>query len=441
LITTPFLFLFHIVSSFADLRAYIMLFPTIYTFTGRLFVMFLAIGCCTLVYKSSKILMPKVRPLSPVLILVSSILFLTFASALRPHVFIAFGTLMTFYASIHFAQNKKWSYGLWAFGSAALTFATLQTGLFAFVFPVFAFLISNGRFQWRRIFSWRLIVGMIGAIIAAFLIGYPSLVLMLLKGQMFGYSLGISDVETYPADIFGYSKAILMLVSDPFLLIFLLLSLQKRFRVHRTHPMFWAIPLYLLFYFGVVCLKDSISWIRVLIPTIPFVALLGAPALDALSPKKTIVVFLCIIAVHLRLFSLSLVPDTIEQARVFITNNTHGSISTGVPWYFLGIPPVRSSIDVPRMVREEYIKSLPVDLPGSRVILAPDQWQQSDLYLNYPWSVPAEMHPPEWTQCGNFFAAPPVHIMFMWNDVPYAYYWIWRTQALGQNLVLYCRQR
>ncbi len=110
---------------------------------------------------------------------------LFFSVTPRIHSFLFFFTAITLYASFNLAEKKSvLNYAL-AFGSAALTFASGQTGITNFAMPVLAHFTSSldGRLLWsftkEKLFSKILWLSLVIAIILSILIGYPRVIFTL----------------------------------------------------------------------------------------------------------------------------------------------------------------------------------------------------------------------------------------------------------------------
>lgn len=433
------LFALGTVDTMAELRAYIMESGAAFTVGSRFLILLLMIVSCVMLMKISRRLWPKQDPLSAVVLLVSCVLFLTFSSAVRPHPFVLFFTLLTFLCSLRLAEKHTPLRALCAFGAASMTLASLQTGIFAFVFPVMAMLVEGDSIRWKKILSPSLFAWTAGALVLAIIMGYPYLIVEALRGGHVGYSLGITEVEIYHSDPWGYMQVLYLIVGEPILLLCLVISLLRGTISRRSHPMVLSILLYFIAFYGIVCLKDYISQTRVLLPTLPLLVLLAVPGFEALWKPVKLATLLLIIAIHVQLFALAIRPDTFEQARRFLLTRP-GTISTEVPWLFLGIPPTRASLDKPSGAIEQYIAALPADLPGARPYVSGAQWKMSDVYIGYSWNTPPAF-PKQWSVCKTIRAGDFDWVLFLWNDVPLSFFRFFQTESLGMNLTIHCRAK
>src|SRR5260370_68704 len=84
-------------------------------------------------------------------------------------------TMWTFAASLRaHERDTSRGYGL-AFGLAAFTFCTLQNGIFALIFPAWAYLLRDGRLALRRIFTRFFIGWVLVYLFVSVTIGYAFL--------------------------------------------------------------------------------------------------------------------------------------------------------------------------------------------------------------------------------------------------------------------------
>lgn len=110
---------------------------------------------------------------------------LFFSVTPRIHSFLFFFTAITLYASFNLAEKKSVLNYTLAFGSAALAFASGQTGITNFVMPVLAHFTSSidGRLLWslskKKLFSKILWLSLFIAIVLSILIGYPRVIFTL----------------------------------------------------------------------------------------------------------------------------------------------------------------------------------------------------------------------------------------------------------------------
>lgn len=419
----------------ADLEGYIFNGPWELHLGTRIGVVLMGILLMYLVYGVSKKLFPAISPWYAVALLLSSMLFLSFMTAMRQHVPEVALTFLAFAASLTLAQEKSLKNEIFAFGAATLAFCVLQNGLFALIFPVWAMATHQGAFMVHRLFRPRLMLYVIAFFFVSSIFGYTFLWKELVFEHKLGFGLGNEDIGESPWGIAGFIVAVRTLIgSETFPFLFTLITLWHAFKKRVTlHPFLLSVLIYIVVYtvfFGFV------GWTtpRYFFPFTPFLAVLGAPAFARLNIIH-IPFYLLIAAVHLKLAFLGLQPDTYDLARSYVLTETSGPIATTVPHYYLGIPPTQASIGEPTMAKERYIQSLSADLPDARDFVALTD-ERAKVFITTPDSVSL---PAGWTACETITSSRSPDKMFLWTEVEWPFYWIFQGERMGPNIVIGCR--
>ncbi|MBI5155753.1 hypothetical protein HZA45_00610 [Candidatus Peregrinibacteria bacterium] len=438
-VTIGILFVTGQVSSIAQLTSVAVLQPTPFVLTARLFVLLSAIVSIVLAMKTVKRLWPAVPSVSVVPLLLSSALFFVFATSVRPHIPSIAMTLLTLIASIQLAKRKGWRREFLAFGAASLAFATLQNGVFAFIFPVVAWLSEDNRFQWKQLIRPRLPFLLVLGFLAASLAGYVYLWGALFGyGGQFGMGLGSTDLDYHPWQGHGFrSLGVLLLGSEPLLLIAAIFGVIHIFYQRKnSHPMVWSMLAYVgayVLFFGL----NDVSPQRYFLAILPLLAILGAPALFRYRSLFWAAILLgCFVSG--RFLSLGLIPDTYQQAEAFLKKQTTGVIASQIPPYFLGIAPTRAGIVTPRTEKERFLLSLPDDIPDARPLLPMDEWQKASVVVVYPWNVPQELL--QWSLCQSIVSVPVTDSVLLWGETDWALWVLLRAKALGPSIDVYCKE-
>jgi hypothetical protein len=421
------------------LEAYIFTGPAAIHFVTRLTSVLMGVLLLVYLYRASKLLFPDRSSWGAVILMLSSMLFLTFVTAMRLHVPEVALTFITFFYSIKLSEEKTLHYELFAFGSAVLAFSILQNGLFAFIFPVTAHLIDQKKTQWRRLFSMRLIILIILSLFVSSLLGYPFLWKQLFMEHHIGFGLGNTDIQQAPWGIHGFRIALhAMMMNEffPFIFACFTLILWKRGEI-RLHPLFYAVALYIILY---LIFFGSIAWTtqRYFLPFTPFLALLGGVGLMR-HPRLFAVFCVFLAIVHLKFTSLALLPDSLDQAREFVQRETKGVVMLAIPHYEIGIPPTRSSIKTPRMERERFYLAQEADQAEARDLVTIEELStaQTAVFLREDSNI--SLLDSSWKLCKDLSTAPYPEAMFLWSEVDWPFYRIFRTKALGPSLSIYCR--
>jgi hypothetical protein len=424
-----------------DVEQIVFLDPSGIYFVTRLAALICGVLLVYTVYNISKKIYPHVSPWFAVMLLLSSLMLLTFVTAMRPHVPEVFFTFLAFAVSYNFAQSKTRRNALLAFGSATLAFCVLQNGLFAFIFPLWAWIYEEGRIDVSRLWKkphW--IAFLIGSFFLASIIGYPYLWKQVLVNHAVELGLG-NDEDTIqsPWGFSGFKTLFTILIgSETFLTVFALYAFVRHLRkIELLHPFLWSAVAYMACY---ALLFGSIYWTpgRYFLPFVPFLAIIGGPALASLK-KAHIPLAVIIAVIHLKFALLGFMPDTFDQARAYILQDTRGTIATNIPHYFLDIPPTRASIGAPTMEKEKFLLRLPEDLPFARSYISLSQAEQADVV-----ALTSRMNinlSDQWIACAQFIAAQNTFgTMFLWSEVEWGLFYILKTQRLGSNIIVYCKE-
>ncbi len=351
------------------------------------------------------------------LLLFSSVLFFLYATAVRPHGAVMFWTILTYYASLQLQEKKSLRRMIAAFGAAACAFATLQSGLFAFVFPVWA--VLAGKRSARHI-ALGVCCGIMFVGLGA-LVGYPFLLHGVLHTQngsidtSLGHDLGFKLLlENVPVKAMGVFSA------EPLLCIFGIIGMVQVLR--NKHP--WRHPLFpvvcYIILFCAVFLGHYATASRYFVPMLPLLALLGAPLLVRYHKliRPALAVFL--ILLYLQFTRLGLRPDTFQQASALLENKG-GLVATSLPGYFFPLPFTRFAQS------KDQLKDVLYILAGEE--------QDVSRERDFPdFSVCATIRSSRYARYFSENSSP-----FLWNAVEWPGIFAFEVTALGPNIILYCR--
>lgn len=434
------LFLFGILPSIQEIEQYLFMDgPRLIFFESRLLMLASAVGTLLLLSKLSQHFFPKSPKWYAPALLCSSVLFLLFSTAIRPHILVTFATTLALYFSVRAYESTS---SVSALSAAGLAFATLQNGLFAFWFPLWSLCKKWTLRSLLRPSVWLSIL--CTGIIATF-ISYPFLWTKLLRG---GLDSGLAAsgnpyFSGFPFDGSGFWILGHVLLGDSiFIVLCALLGGAVLWKTKRTY--LTPILLYLGTY---VLLFGSMEGIvmRFFLPIIPILALLGAGGLPKLPRVLRGMIFGVIILTNLKLAWLGLQPNTYQLAREFLVNQTQGVVSTTLAQSFLDIPSTRVSIGEPKMYRERYWLSLDEDLPNARVFVQKEQWQEADIFLSRVGNEPEPIHTsPDWKQCAEFGSTSKSRDGLLWSDIGYSEDFLlprlFQLKKLGPTIRVYCRK-
>ncbi len=376
-------------------------------FLSRFVTLLYSLGTIFFVVQTARLLKLKVSHV--LLLLFSSILFFLFETAVRPHGAVACWTIASYYFALRFHQKKMLHWILLSYLMAALAFATLQSGLFAFIFPVWATIFQKTSWKNR---------GMSAVVCALFVgiaavVGYPFLLhgIMHTEGGAIDTSLGHDIAFQFLPQIMP-GKFWTLFISETILLVFgitaLIAVLRKRHhQLSSLMPIIW----YLALFYGVF-LMQVITSTRFFLPTFPLLALLGAFAFPVFPRKTATLLSLLIIAMYAQFAWLGFQPGTMEEVSTALLRKP-GVVASNLPGYFFPLPPGR-------FATEETQDSI------AYAILSTD---------DIPRGMPL---------CGTFLSSPNAaefsenRSPFLWNAVEWPLIFLFQTRALGPNLRVYC---
>ena len=418
----------------------LLLHPALLYLPPRLFIVSATVLTFWLLARVSRAMLPDTSPSAAVILLLSSLLTLTFATSVRPHALAGAGVMGALLASLPLLTRKGWREGIVAFGTAALAFCLLQSAALAILFPVWALLWKDGRLRFSRPLLVRLLVLCLFFGAVASLLGYPFAWREMLLGRFIGVGFGNTDMNGQPWNGLGFqSLAMLLIGSEIVIALFALIGLSRMVRTKEPrHPMMGALLLFLAVFVLLFGLNGGTPS-RFFLPILPLFALLGVRALSVVPRGVIGVVVLYTLLVHLRFLTLALQSDTWQQARTFILAETDGPIVTLVPKTFLGIPPTRVSLRPPLTAQERVIAAMPADLPDARAFLARDLIRDAAVVVSWRRFDPA-LPAADWQRCRSFGSEGVSDSGFLWAEEEWGLLSLWRVSAFGPALDLYCRR-
>lgn len=408
-----------------------------YLFTGgigiqladRFLLWLTALGTLILVYTIAERLYSREAGWNAVILLLTSFLFALYTTSLRPHMAVTFFITLTLWRSILLLDHRtRWNTFL-AFASAVAAFAVLQNGLSAFLFPILAFIFSDKQ-GWRR-----KLVPVIGiaivSIVIAVIIGYPFILHSLFTGQAVSFDLGHDYIAGQPKWT-GEGFIVLLrtlLGSELFITVAGAIAFALYFRGKKSASewMMWAFVVLTAVIFGLYTGTSP----RMFLPMLPVLCILGAPVLTNYR-WLSFVVMIFAIALQLKIAMLGFVPDTYDRARLFIANETHGSISTSFPAYYLGIPETKRSIIHPQSQRDLFIASQKDDLPGARDFVSPAA--KADVIV----MTEDQRIPDGFTLCQSI-SSSPTNPVFLWAEMDWPVTRLWMAKRWGPELQVFCK--
>lgn len=452
-----------IASSTADLERFIFLDAAPLNLIGRTICLLAAIGTLVVLVRIARLLkMP--RPITAALLLAASPLFLVFAAALRPHILVTFWTVLALYGSLLLRERRSIPRMILAFGSALAAFCTLQNGLLALIFPLWAFFtpllpqeerrgegdvpeekcvkLPGGKTFWKRLVDRTFILAIFFFLIGSAMIGYPFLWNIVLgKSLSLGFDLGHNFIPDQPK----WTGEGLIVIAKTFfsgeLILTIFAALGLYGVVRRKENLGGAalpVTLYTVLYLLLFGLYSGPAP-RFFIAVLPFFALIGGSVL-AKAPRSVFIIFYIVaLLIHAKFFLLTTRRNTYQQTRTYIENETEGAIATDIPHYLLGIPPTRGSIASPKMARETFYLTLDHDLPGARPMLPLNQSEHADVVAVY---ASTRFTPPSgWTLCKSIVASPTSNeTMFLWTEaVENGLFYVWEAKTLGPNILIFCK--
>lgn len=376
---------------------------------GRSIAMLFSLGTFLLLWRVAKRLNAQREA---VLLLMTSVLFLLFTSAIRPHGPVAFWTLATLLCSIRMRERPSGMRTFAAFACAGIAFATLQNGLLAFVFPLWALLEwPLHRRNIGRTFAWLAASGIIAGIV-----GYPYLLRPLfgraaLGGADLGHDVGLTfDLVGSPLHWIPQ-----LLGGEIVLLIIAGMTLWKMYRAWAfPAPWFGAICVYCALFLLIFGFHTSTAG-RFFMPVFPLLALVGSQTLRSARPVVRSGIAMLVVLVSIKLLWLSFQPNTYQQISSFFGTRDGKTGTASQPGYFFTIP-------IDKRVNEND------SIADVGTIALPD----------YDVANRAKMS--KWTSCYHAVASHTTDdIVLLWNDTPWALWTLFEASRLGPNMTAYCK--
>lgn len=345
---------------------------------------------------------------SAALLLSFSILTFMFASAIRPHLPVAFWTAATLAASVRLRDKPDARSQLLAWGSAFCAFATLQSGVFAFIFPLWALVEHPGNVR-----SWAkplLIAAVVGLASLAF--GYPFVIASLLgAGPDVGVDLG-HDVGFALGFGHGWRVVTQLIGSEIVLLAFGAAGARLIWKHPEGRESVWiAIAAYWVSFFAVFAFHSN-GMSRFFLCALPLAALAGAVAFDRAPRWLRVAVTVFMMVAYVKFAWLAVQPSTYQQITSFAAGRPGAvGLSVNIPSYFTTIPNDRFP-----------------DSPNDGRFLTAVMTEMDKVQLKGGWE-----------ECGRFVASRTTNeIVLLWNDTPWALWHVFEAKALGPNAVAFC---
>lgn len=409
-------------------------------FLSRAVILACGTGTIFLTYAIGKKIFPSRSPYGSVLLLVSSVLFLTFSTAVRPHVPVAGATMLTLFFSLKLAEQKTARNACLAFGSAALSACILQSGAFSLIFPFIAFLAIDGRIHWKRFFNWKLWAWFFVFAFVSITLGYTFLWNIPL-GNHVTVDLDLGHFDTGSANRWSGHGWIVFLKtffgSEPLLTVCALASIGMIILKKET----LSVPLLMILaYLGAYLLCFGMYFNtqgRYVIILLPLLAVLGTRSFPDKGWKLG-VVSAFILFTHGELIRLGITPNAYQVAKEYLLARTTGAIATDIPTYMLGIPPTRASIGVPDTATERFIASSEKDLPHARTLLPLGNAGQAQSIV-FLWNEMAP-DPAFFRPCLSVRSGGVGRDMFLWQETLPTFLWLAKAERMGPDIAIYCRK-
>jgi len=407
---------------------------------SRAAVLACGIGAAFLTHAVSKKIFPSRSPRGGVLLLCSSVFFLTFSTAVRPHIPVAAATMLTLYFSLRLAEKKSLRNACLAFGSAALSFCILQSGLFALIFPGIAFLTVAATIRWKRIFEWKLWAWLAAFALASATFGYTFLWNVPL-GRHIELDIDLGHFDTGSANRWSGRGWIVFLQtfagSEVLLTVCALatvgLLLAKKEKISVPLLMVLAYVGAYLLCFGMYFNTQG----RYVIILLPLLAVLGARSFPAKGVPLGIVSALLLFT-HAGLLRLGTTPDSYQVAKEYLLEETTGAIATDIPAYMLGIPPTRDSVGSPDGAAERFIAARKEDLPDARPLLP--LRDSADAQTVVTAGTEKAPDPGLFVPCLSARSGGTGKDMFLWQETVPALFWLFKAERMGPDIAVYCRK-
>lgn len=347
----------------------------------------------------------------PVLLLMTSMLFLLFTSAIRPHVPVAFWTALTLLFALRAKEHGRRVDTALSFAMATAAFCTLQSGLLAFVFPLWA-LID------RPLTPKRIAVacGMLAlSLVASIAFGYPFLLrpivgLANVAGADLGHDVGLN---------FGITRPFLILWQliggELVLLIATIIGARALWRDRSNlHAIWKPIALYIALFLLIFGFHLSSAG-RFFLPIFPVLALIGAVALRNAPTWVRPALAAFVIVASLRLTWLACTPNTYHDMAAFLDTRPPYALIVVQPDQFFPIDPGTLALEPDR-------------LPLVRTVVIPDYAADRLPDMAETWPACHESRASRTTD----------EIVLLWNDTPFALWHLFEARALGPNMTAYC---
>lgn len=405
--------------------------------------MILACGVATvaLTHTVSKRVFPSASPQGAVLLLVSSVFFLSFSTAVRPHIPVAAATMLTLYFSLQLAEHKTTRNACLAFGSSALSFCILQSGFFSLLFPLIAFATVDEKIRWKRILEWKLwawlaaFVGVSATLGYTFLWNYP-------LNHPITLEIDLGHFDTGNANRWsgrGWTVFLQTLFGGELLLtIFALitigtLAIKKEKLPVRLLMILAYIAAYLLC-FGMYFNTQG----RYIIILLPLLAILGGRSFPRTGWPLGIVTA-ALLFTHAELFRLGITANTYQVVKAYVLEETTGTIATDIPAYMLGIVPTRASIGIrPDTATERFLAGQEGDLPGARALLPlSNSSDAANVVILETQQTPDEKI---FRPCLSVPSGGMGKTMFLWQETIPTFPWLFKAQRMGPDIAVYCRK-
>ncbi len=349
--------------------------------------------------------------IDPVLLLATSVLFLLFTSAIRPHIPVAFWTAFSLLFALRARERDRMLNIVLSFATAIAAFCTLQSGLLAFVFPLWS--ILDIPFSKKRIVVASTLL--LASLAIAIPLGYPFLLRPLLglsgvAGADLGHDVGLN---------FGITRPFLILWQliggELVLLITTVIGARRLWRDGvDIHPAWQPIALYVGLFLLVFGFHLSSAG-RFFLPIFPMLALIGAVALQQTRPWVRPALAAFVILISLRLTWLATLPNTYEDMSTFLDTRPPYTVILVQPDEFFPLDRAKLATE-----REH--------APLTSTIVLPD-------YTDKPLPPMAK----EWPVCHRSSASRTTdEIVLLWNDTPLALWHLFEASRLGPNMTAYC---
>lgn len=380
-------------------------------FVGRLITLLHALGCVVVLRSLSRRMFGQEGAMW---LLLSSICFLLFSTAVRPHMPVAFWTLLSFSCALRARERGAIRDVACSFGSAFLAFVTLQSGLLAFIFPVWAVLAGPRGTRSQRILGAAAGAGV--TLLVALVVGYPFLLSGIVP-RAGGVNLSLGhEVEMGYSFARGVWVLGLALGSETLLLAFAALGIWRLFRHQDERRPEHAVMAFYIAAFAAVFLFHVTSALRFFLPTLPFLALFGAEAFAAAPRRVRLGFFVLLLFGAGKLAYLAVIPNTYQQATAFVAARPGRIGFDGQPSYFFDLPPER-------------LVTTDADEASMYTVVESDD-------------LDAHPQPGRWKPCFQAVASPTSDgIQFLWNEVSWAIFRLVDARALGPNMTVYCDRR